>query len=146
MLKRCGAVAKSPERKKLQRLTRVELLELLLAQTRETEMLRGKLEEANAALTDRYIHISEAGDLAHAVLAVNDIMESAQKAAQQYLDNIEAMKHETEVRCIRLIQEAKEEAERIRAAAMLDKDAVSGTPEEILNRLKEKVEQSGEDL
>ena len=139
-------MAKSAERKKLQRLTRVELLELLLAQTRETEMLRGKLEEANAALTERYIRISEAGDLAHAVLAVNNVMESTQKAAQQYLDNIAAMKHETEIRCIRLIREAKEEAERIRAAAMLDQDAGKETAEEVLTRLQENIEQSGEDL
>lgn len=139
-------MAKSAERKKLQRLTRVELLELLLAQTRETEMLRGKLEEANAALTERYIHIAEAGDLANAVLAVNKVMDSAQEAAQQYLDNIAAMKRETEIRCIRLIREAREEAERIRAAAMLDQDPGTETPEEILEKLKENVEQSGEDL
>lgn len=139
-------MAKSPERKKLQRLSRVELLELLLAQTRETEMLRGKLEEANAALTERYIRISEAGDLANAVLAVNKVMDATQEAAQQYLDNIAAMKRETEVRCIRLIQEAKEEAERIRGAAMLDQSPEIRTPEEILEKLKENVEQSEDNL
>ena len=91
-------------------------------QTRETEMLREKLEKANAALTDRYLQIAEAGDLAQAVLAVNGVMNTAQAAAQQYLDNIAAMKRETEVTCIRIINEAKEEAERIRSAAMLGKD------------------------
>lgn len=137
---------KTTDRKKLQKLSRVELLELLLAQTRETEMLREKLDKANAALTERYLRITEAGDLAHAVLAVNEVVESAQRAAQQYLDNIATMKRETEHTCRKLISEAREEAERIRAAAMLgQQEPAEDLTEDITAMLDEKNEQSGED-
>lgn len=137
---------KTTDRKKLQKLSRVELLELLLAQTRETEMLREKLDKANAALTERYLRITEAGDLAHAVLAVNEVVESAQRAAQQYLDNIATMKRETEHTCRKLISEAREEAERIRAAAMLgQQEPAEDLTEDITAMLDEKKEQSGED-
>lgn len=111
-------------KKNLQKLSRLELLELLLAQTRETEMIRKKLEKAEAALTDRYLKVEEAGDLAHAVLAVNQVMESAQVAAKQYLDNIEQMKRETELSCKLMIEQAKNEAERIRNEALRDIDPV----------------------
>ena len=76
--------------KELKRLSRAELLELLLIQTRETEQLRRKLEKAEAALADRQLRLSNAGDLAQAVLSINGVMEAAQAAAQQYLRDVKA--------------------------------------------------------
>jgi len=84
--------------KELKRLSRAELLELLLIQTRETEQLRRKLEKAEAALADRQLRLSNAGDLAQAVLSINGVMEAAQAAAQQYLDNIIQMEQEARIR------------------------------------------------
>ena len=81
--------------KELKHLSRAELLELLLLQTKETERLMKKLEKADRMLSDRYLQVEKAGDLAHAVLEVNGIMEAAQAAAQQYLDNIIRMEQET---------------------------------------------------
>ncbi len=99
--------------KKLKRLRRAELLELLLEQTRETERLRERLAEAEIALTQRFLKLREAGDLAHAVVAINNVMEDAQKAAQQYLDNIAAMEEETRKTCEKMIDDARQEAARI---------------------------------
>ena len=45
------------------------------------------------------MQVAEAGNLAEAVLAVNGVMEAAQAAAQQYLDNIAAMEQETRHKC-----------------------------------------------
>lgn len=100
--------------KKLKRLSRAELLELLLVQTQEAERLQQRLQEVEAQLFDRYLKLQNAGDLAHAVLAVNNVMEAAQKSAQQYLDNIVAMEEATRVKCEKLISDAEKEAERIR--------------------------------
>lgn len=102
----------------LRKLSRAELLELLLAKSRETDMLRQRLEKAEVALVDRSIRIAEAGDLAHAVLSVNGVMEAAQAAAKQYLDNMELMVRQTKQECDRMLEEARAEAERIRAAAV----------------------------
>ena len=103
--------------KELKRLSRAELLELLLMQTRESEHLKMQLEAARRELEDREIRIREAGNLADATLAVNGVLESAQKAAQQYLDNIARMEQETKLRCQRMLLEASGEAEKIKLEA-----------------------------
>lgn len=103
--------------KELKKLSRAELLELLLAQTREVEHLRTKLEKAETLLADRHIQVLEAGDLAHAVLEINGVMEAAQAAAQQYLDNVKLMEKQTRAQCDQMLEEARTEAARIRERA-----------------------------
>lgn len=100
--------------KELKRLSRSELLELLLIQTRETERLMKKLEEAESLLYQRELTLERAGDLAHAVLEVNGVMEAAQAAADQYLENMAAMEQRTRLQCEQMLAQAREEAERIR--------------------------------
>ena len=96
--------------KELKRLNRAELLELLLVQTKEMEKLRDELDAARAELAQRRLKIENAGDIATAALALNGVMEAAQAAAQQYLENMAAMEAETKQRCDRLLAEAKREA------------------------------------
>lgn len=74
--------------KELRKLSRAELLEMLLIQTKEVERLREELEEAKSRLEDRRILLEKAGSIAEASLMLNGIFESAQRAADQYLDNI----------------------------------------------------------
>lgn len=74
--------------KELKRLSRGELLEMLLAQIKKNERLKQRLEEAQAALSDRWLAIDEAGTLAEAALKLNGVFEAADRAAQQYLENI----------------------------------------------------------
>ena len=92
--------------KELKKLNRAELLELLLIQTKENEKLRERLKKREEKLADRRIKIEQAGSLAEAVLAVTKVMEAAQEAAQQYLDNIAAMEAETKEKCEKLLAEA----------------------------------------
>lgn len=99
--------------KELKRLSRAELLELLLLQTRETERLVKRLEKADKMISERYLQVERAGDLAHAVLEVNGVMEAAQEAAKQYLENIARMERETAQRCEKMLAAAREEAQRI---------------------------------
>lgn len=101
--------------KELKRLNRAELLELLLTQTRETERLQKELEETKARLNDRNLRIQETGDLAQAVLSLNGVMEAAQTAANQYLENIQAMERETREKCDLLLRQAREEAEKVKS-------------------------------
>lgn len=100
--------------KEMKKLSRAELLELLLVQTKETERLRQKLQKAESMLSDRYLRIRKAGDLAQAVIDLNGVMTAAQAAAQQYLDNIEAMEKETRLKCEKMLADARRDAERIR--------------------------------
>ena len=100
-------------KKELKKLSRAELLELLLEQTKEVERLREELEETKQLLENKRICVEKAGNLAEAVLQVNDIMKVAQKAADQYLENVIAMEKETKEKCLRMLKAAEEEKERI---------------------------------
>lgn len=105
----------------LRRLKRIDLLELLLEQAKETEKLRQQIKELERQLENRAICINEAGNIAEASLAINHVMEDAQNAARQYLENVqkqcsqiqketiqkcEAMELETRKRCEEMEQEA----------------------------------------
>ena len=74
--------------KELRRLSRMDLLEMLLEQSREVERLQKELETVNNQLSDRRIMEQEAGSIAEASLKLNKVFEAAQQAADQYLENI----------------------------------------------------------
>ena len=74
--------------KELRRLSRMDLLEMLLEQSREVERLQKELETVKTQLSDRRIMEQEAGSIAEASLKLNKVFEAAQQAADQYLENI----------------------------------------------------------
>lgn len=106
--------------KEMKRLNRAELLELLLVQTKEVERLRKELNETRKQLEDRQLRIKAAGNLAQAVLDVNGVMEAAQAAAQQYLENIAAMEEETRRKCEHMLRLAAQEAQKLRDSSAHD--------------------------
>ena len=83
--------------KELKKLSRQELLEVLLAQSKKIDRLNGKLKETQDKLTEREIAISEAGSIAEASLILNNVFADAQKAADQYLENIRRMHDQAEL-------------------------------------------------
>lgn len=74
--------------KELHKLKRGELLEMMLAQSREIEALRSRISELEKKLADREIRIRESGSIAEAALRLNGVFEAAQAAADQYLENL----------------------------------------------------------
>lgn len=72
----------------LRKLSRTDLLELLLEKSRENEQLRSQLEEANEKLASRVIEINNAGSIAEAALRLNGVFQAAEEAAAQYLENV----------------------------------------------------------
>ena len=81
--------------KELRKLSRSELLEMLLIQSREVERLKNELDEANRKLEDRRIILKESGSIAEAALKLNDIFEVAQRAAEQYLESIKSLNEDS---------------------------------------------------
>ena len=80
--------------KELRRLSRAELLEMLLAQVEENEKLKVRLDEAEQALEDRRIAIARAGSLAEASLQLNKVFAAADRAARQYVENVQRLARE----------------------------------------------------
>ena len=74
--------------KELKRLSRAELLELLINQMKENEVLRTRLAGAEARLDSRMLEIEDAGTMAEAAMRLNAVFASADAAAKQYLDII----------------------------------------------------------
>ena len=83
--------------KQLKKLKRVELLELLVEQGAELEEVRRRLEEAEAALESRTLRLQDAGTMAEAALRLNDIFAAADRAAQDYLDGVRALRDAEEL-------------------------------------------------
>lgn len=103
--------------KELRRLSRGELLEMLIAQAAENDQLKNRLEQAEAQLRDRKIAINNAGSLAEAALSLNGVFQAAEAAAQQYLENIERISRQQDAICRDMKEQAKQEAAEIRQEA-----------------------------
>lgn len=109
--------------RELRRLSRTDLLELLLAQRRENEQLRCILDQTQAQLADRTIKIDNAGSIAEASLQLSGVFAAAQDSCQYYMDNIrllnerqsavcQQMERETQEKCDRMVAEAEQKAQQ----------------------------------
>lgn len=101
--------------KELKKLNRVELLEMLVAQSKEIDRLQSQLDEANEKLNNRVIAISEAGSIANASLQLNGVFAAAEEAAAQYLENIKLLSDQQEARCQEMEAACAAECEAMRA-------------------------------
>ena len=96
--------------KELKRLSRAELLEMLIEKSREIEALREQLDDALAQLNDRALRIENAGTMAEAALLVNGVLDAAQHAGAQYQENMRLRQSQMEEECARIEAESREEA------------------------------------
>lgn len=99
--------------KEFRRLSRYQLIEIIYQlQTREEELteINGRLEEE---LRSKRIRMEDAGNIAEAALALNDVFQSAQSAAAQYLSEIQIIRETAEKERQRIILAAEEEARQI---------------------------------
>ena len=95
--------------KELRKLSRKDLLEMLLAQSREVEALKEQLKKSSEKLEDRRIMINNAGSIAEASLRLNGVFEAAQKAAEQYMENLQ---RQAEI-CAEMERESRDRAENL---------------------------------
>ena len=123
--------------KELQKLTRRDLLELLIEAEKENVKLRAEIDKLREEAADKSLLLDKVGSIAEASLLVNGVFSSAQAAADQYVMNVKRVCEEyaertrqaddivqkaelearqlreaTENHCRRLLRQAKEEADR----------------------------------
>ena len=99
--------------KELKKLSREQLLEMLLAQTREVNRLQQELDSARQQLQDRTIRIRESGSIAEASLKLTSVFQEAQKAADQYLYNVKTQEEQTAQRCRQMEAETRASCEKM---------------------------------
>ena len=110
--------------KELKRLSRGELLEMLIQQSKELERLRKQLDAAQTALQNREIAITNAGSIAEAALQLNGVFTAAQDACQPYLENICHLSQNQERICAQRDAESQAEAKRIVEEARKESEAL----------------------
>ena len=94
--------------KELRHLSRKELLEILIDQTKEITSLRDTVQKLENELTERRIAIAESGSLAEASLKLNGLFADADKAAKQYLENAALIEEEAREKADEIVAEAEE--------------------------------------
>ena len=101
--------------KALRKMSRSDLLELLISQMKENEKLRVQLKEteeqlkfANEQLMDKKICIFNAGSMAEASLMLNGVFEAADAACKQYVESIKELNERQLALCDQLEQEYRE--------------------------------------
>lgn len=131
--------------KELRKLKRSDLLEIMMEQAEEIEKQREELEKAREQLRERKLKLETSGSIAEASLAINNVIESAQTAADEYLASIrenqaasEREMEQAQKQAEEMIREARERAEEIEAEAKLRMEEM--VSEGIERRMKEREE------
>lgn len=103
--------------KELKRLSRTDLLNMMLNLSKENDDLRRRLAEAEEKLNSREIAIEESGSLAEAALRLNGIFEAAQAACDQYTQNLKERSENIEQYCADMERQTREKCEKMMADA-----------------------------
>lgn len=144
--------------KELQKLKRGDLLEVLLEQSKAIDDLKIQLQEKDDIITSlkekleaRKIDIQEAGTIAEASFKLNGVFEAAEKAAQQYLENLKDLhdreqsivstkEEEFETRCKAMLKETMERCDSMKANTMKECDAFKASVKTRCQQLEEATE------
>ena len=115
--------------KEFKRLSRSQLIDIIYQLQIKHEELIQENQNLKEALEDKRTHLRQAGNIAEASLAIHNVMQAAQDAASQYLEEIRAMHAETKEKFLRnggeRLTALDTKAASAPAAAPKEKDPVS---------------------
>lgn len=131
--------------KELRRLSRSDLLELLISQTEENQALKTRVAQLEDQLNDRRIAVAEAGSIAEASLKLNGVFAAAEEAARQYLENIQRIQQEQEASSQSLREKAGQEAEAIRQEAEAYSQKLRGEADAYWKQIEERAAEQRKD-
>ena len=103
--------------KEFKRLGRAQLIEIIYQLQLELDKVNEEKQALEKKLADKRLYLSNAGNIAEAALQINDCFRSAQNAAEQYLNEIKAIREETEAQRQQILAQAQTEAETMIAGA-----------------------------
>lgn len=109
--------------REIKKLSRAQLLEMLLVQSREVTRLRDELSKAQAQLDKRQVQIEESGNIAEAALRLSGVFEAAQAAADHYVQNISALADSTRERCHQMEEQTQRKCDEMTRAAQAEAGA-----------------------
>lgn len=98
--------------REFKRLSRPQLIEIIYQLQLREEELSAENQKLKDQLEDKRIRLEQSGNIAEAVLGIHDVMQTAQDAAQLYVDEIRAMRDETRVQCDDQLQQTRMECDK----------------------------------
>ena len=111
--------------KELKKLSRAQLLEMLIVQTEKAEQLEKELEDTKNLLADRKLQLEKVGSIAEAALDLNGVFKAAQEAADQYLENaiasyqdVDLLRSNTKMECDRMLLESQKKCDDMKIESM----------------------------
>ena len=129
--------------KEFKRLSRAQLIEIIYQLQLQIDKLNEEKQALENELEDKRLRLQSAGNIAEAALEINDCFRSAQNAAEQYLNEIKAIREETEAERQRILKEAKAEAEAIIAGAKNTQGDYDSAIDAILKEYKQSHSDNG---
>ena len=129
--------------KEFKRLSRSQLIDIIYQFQLQVDKLTEETEELQRELADKRIRLSNAGNIADAALEINNCFCSAQNAAEQYLNEIKAIREETEAERQRILVEARAEAATIIAGAKKTQGDYDSAIEAILKEYRQSHSDNG---
>lgn len=118
--------------KEFKRLSRHQLIEIIYQFQLQIDKLTEQNQELERELADKRLRLENAGNIANAALEINDCFRSAQNAAEQYLNEIQTIRDETERERQSILSQAQAEAAAIIADAKKTQDDYDSAIEEIM--------------
>ena len=129
--------------KEFKRLSRARLIDIIYKLQLELDKVNEEKQELESKLADKRLRLQSAGNIAEAALEINDCFRSAQNAAEQYLNEIKAIREETDTERQRILKKAKAEAEAIIAGAKNTQGDYDSAIEAILKEYKQSHSDNG---
>lgn len=118
--------------KEFKRLSRAQLIDIIYQLQLKQEELTEENRSLKEKLAEKRIRLDQAGNIAEASLALHNVMQAAQDAANQYLDEIRVMQEETKASCRQILEKAQREADAIIEQANKSHTAYNSAVEAIL--------------
>ncbi len=129
--------------KEFKRLSRAQLIEIIYQLQLQIDKLNEEKQELESELNDKRLRLQSAGNIAEAALEINNCFRSAQNAAEQYLNEIIAIREETEAERQRILSDAQAEAAAIIAGAKKTNGDYDSAIEAILKEYRQSHSDNG---
>ena len=118
--------------KEFRKLKRGDLVAIIYEYQKQQEILIKENEELKEKLESKELKISNAGSIAEAVLEMNHLFETAQKTADDYVEQVKLSMSDAEKKAEEIIAQAQKKADEIIAEAEKKADAsTAGKADEI---------------
>ena len=99
--------------KEFRKLKRSDLIAIIYEYQKKQEELVKEIDELRAQLESKNLKISKAGSIAEAVVGLDLLFETAQKTADDYIEQVRLANEEAEQKAAEIIKQAEKEAAEI---------------------------------